>query len=186
MSAVKDFLDSNPQSVAFLLGVVVTLIIVAIIYYIFYKEHASNIGQELAYLHGITSDAPSRLGEEKATDGSRDSRDSALSRDALDSSVDTRSFVDPRFNSMSMDDVAQTEHMHHDKDDVAFELLQGRGTAHRPIGDAAKSRYLGLAQTLGGGDYEGVYDKYQGEPVSDEWGPLVSMGYGINSSPIDN
>ena len=184
MSAIKEFLDSNPQTVAFLLGVVVTLIIITIIYYVFYNEHASNIGTELAYLHGISNETPSVKTIEKATSGARDSRDLALSRDADDKAVDERSLRDARFNAMSMEEMnGQTEHMHHDKDDVAFELLQGRGTAHRPIGDAAKSRYLGLAQTLGGGDYEGVYDKYQGHPVSDEWGPLVSMGYGINGTP---
>jgi len=171
-----ELLAENPKIGWFIIGSVVTLIIMLIVWYMFGAAHFDEASGEMAYLFG--GQAPSELGraEHLVTDA-------ALVRRANAGDIDPpQAAKDPAFFSMAMtdsnvnmDDSTPTPSRDEGSDDDAVtEHLISRGGARRAIVDSSRNRYQGMA-ALGANDYEGYV--YQGEPVSDGPGPLAATVY---------
>tara|TARA_B110000014_G_C19839755_1_gene435344 strand:- start:51 stop:578 length:528 start_codon:yes stop_codon:yes gene_type:complete len=172
MEAFNKMWDANPKSISFVMGVVLTLLLVAIIYYMSGENFRPGVGSwadEFALVHGaVDARNPAVRRNPRSNLGPQEH----MRESDRIASTTPQSAIDPRFFPM------QGEHMK-DNDDKATELLQSRGGAYRAIGDGQRARYLGLAK-LGGMDYEGY--NWDGRPSNDENGLLNTQVWGINEN----
>lgn len=156
-----DLLEKNPKSVSFVLGVVVTLVLL-LLFSVLFKEYFTPVSgswkDEMALLQGVVN-APN-----PATSGVK-----KLAKEV---------FQDPPPQAQSDPRFFLNEAMK-DNDDKATELLQSRGGASRAIMDGQRARYMGLTK-LGGLDYEGY--KWDGQPSNDENGWLHAQAWGITET----
>jgi hypothetical protein len=167
MDAIMKFWDENPKTVSFVLGVVLTLLLVLIIYSLSgeYFQGQPSWMDEMAILHGAVELQNPAVQATKITGRSLEHMQD---RAPGQSAITGRS--DPRFLYFTNAP---------DNDDKATELLQSRGGAYRAIADGQRSRYMGLAK-LGGADYEGY--NWDGRPSNDENGLLHTQVWGINEN----
>ena len=154
-----DLFEKNPKSVSFVLGVVVTLVLL-LLFSLLFSEYFTPVSgswkDEMALLQGVVN-APN-----PATSG--------VKKLANETFQAPQAREDPRF---FLNETMQ------DNDDKATELLQSRGGATRAIMDGQRARYMGLTK-LGGLDYEGY--NWDGRPSNDENGLLQVQAWGINET----
>jgi hypothetical protein len=173
MEAFNKLMDANPKTVSFVLGVIITLFLIMIIYFMtgeYFRAGAASWMDEMALLRGTVDARNPAVNPALLASGSlQRSREEPMA-DPI-ARTTPQSDIDPRFFPMAAEE--------RDNDDKATELLQSRGGANRAIGDGQRSRYLGLAK-LGGMDYEGY--NWDGRPSNDENGLLHAQVWGINEN----
>lgn len=174
MLDLKKIVEDNPKLSMFIIGVIVTLLILIVVS-LFRAETLSTVPSVkfIPFKPNTENTRDPRFFAENLTE-SQTNDDLTRPTPHIHKSVQTSGMATPT----SRTNPSQTENM--DTDSVATEHMLARGSAERAITDSSRTRYLGLAK-LGAADYEGYV--YQGEPLSDEQGELTATVYGINSSP---
>lgn len=186
---MMELLKENPGIAGFIIGVIVTLILVWL-WSMISEHYLGEVSKETAYLYGVQSSPPAEFGS-AAENMKVNTR--VLNKRPLATDPD-QAASNPRFFAMAMHDSSSSASAPSiakddgipgvaddaEKDNKATEHLLTRGGARRAVLDSNRNRYLGMA-ALGATDYEGYV--YQGQAVSDEQGILSSTVYGVNESP---